>query len=169
MRLRHHNDAVRLNIEAEHRMAPVAALGIHQNGFAQEPSDRRQKTAEHLEPLLPLELPQIDIEVDLIRRVEPEDRQDIHRRPNPQFRALGASRAGKHARRRGQRQHCRAFGVLERPFLSNDEIEDRLPVFQRGARYADVRHRPHHLGIEEPPDVIPQQIRHHAILPSPQS
>ncbi|GLV87900.1 hypothetical protein Slala03_75890 [Streptomyces lavendulae subsp. lavendulae] len=143
----------------------IVALRIHQDRLAQASPDLPQEAAEHIKSLLTLQLPQINIEVDDLVFKETEDRQHLGSRPDPQVRALGIRRTGEHGFRPGHRQHCLAFGVLALPAPRLDEIEDRLPVLDRGIGDAQVRQRPHQVRVEEAPHVIPQKISHTAMLP----
>lgn len=146
-------------------MVGSAALAIHHHRLAQPPPDHSEEAAEHVELLLALEFPQINIEVDLLNRIETKDRQYIGSRPDPQLRALRVSRARQHCFRARHRKHRLAFGVLAHPVAHPDEIEDRLPVLHRGFGDNHVRQRPHQVRVEEAPHVIPQKISHTAILP----
>lgn len=129
---------VNLHIEPEHRM-PVVALRVHEHRLAQPLPDGPQKSAEHIESLLPLELPQIDVKVDLLRRKEAEDRAHIGCRPDLQFCTLGISRTGQHCLCPRHRHHDITLGILAPPPARVDEVKDRLPVLHRGVRHAYVR------------------------------
>lgn len=50
------NDSISLDVEAEHRVAAVS-LRFHQHLFAQPPPDLPKEAAEHIKPLLALQLP----------------------------------------------------------------------------------------------------------------
>lgn len=163
-RLSQEDDPVGLDIEAEHRTF-VAALGIHEDRLAQASSDLPEEPAEHIESFLALQFSQVNVEIDDFDVKETEDRQHLGGRPDPQVRALSVRRTGQHALRPGHRQHRFAFGVLALPTLRFDEIEDRLPVLNRGIGDTQVRQRSHQVWVEEAPHVIPQQISHTAMLP----
>ena len=135
------NDSIGLDVEAEHRM-PIVTLRVHQHRLTQPPPDLPEEAAEHIKSLLALQLPQVNVEVDFILGMEPEDRQYIGSRPDPQIRALGLRRAGQHVLRPGHRKHRLAFGVVVLPALLRDKIENRLPVLHRGVRDTHVRQRP---------------------------
>lgn len=81
---REEDDSISLDIEAQHRMA-TGALRIHQYEFARSPPDLPQEAAEHIESLLPLQLPNVDIEIDFIAGMESEDRQNIGSRQTRRF------------------------------------------------------------------------------------
>jgi hypothetical protein len=72
------NDSIGLNLETEHRTATIA-FRVHQHRLAQPPPDLPKEAAEHIDSILALQLPQVDVEVDFIVGTESEDRQ--HGRP----------------------------------------------------------------------------------------
>jgi hypothetical protein len=72
------NDSVGLNIETEHRTATIA-FRVHLHRLAQPPPDLPKEAAEHIDSILALQLPQVDVEVDFIVGTESEERQ--HGRP----------------------------------------------------------------------------------------
>ncbi|MDH6523324.1 hypothetical protein M2163_000171 [Streptomyces sp. SAI-135] len=164
LRVCEENDSIGLHIEADHRMA-IVALRIHQHRLAQPPADLPEEPAEHIQSLLTLQLPQVDVEVDFIGSTETEDRQYFGRRPDPQVRTLGIRRTGQHGLRPGHRKHFSSLGVLTLPALLRDQIEDRLPVLHRSIRDTHVGQRPHQVRVEEALHVIPQEISHAAMLP----
>lgn len=166
LRLREKNDSISLDIKAEHWMA-IVTLRIHQHRLTQPPPYLPKEATEHIKSLLTLQLPQVDVEVDLIVSMEAKDRQHIGNRPDSQVRALGIRRAGQHGLRSGHRKHHLAFGVLARPPSLRDKIEDCLPVLHRRIWDTHVRQRPHQVRVEEAAHVIPQQISHTAMLPVP--
>lgn len=120
----------------------IVALRIHQHRLAQPPPDLSKEAAEHIKSLLPLQLPQVDIEVDFIGGMETEDRQDIGSRPDPQARALRVSRTRQNDLRPRHRKHRLAFGVLALPAPLRHKIKDRLPVLHRGTRDTHIRQCP---------------------------
>lgn len=164
LRVCEEDDPIGLNVEAEHRMA-VLALRVHQHRLAQPTPDLPKEAAEHIKPVLALQLPQVDVEVDFVVGMEAEDRQHIVRRPDPQVRALGIRRTGQHGLRTGHRKHRLPLRVLALPALLRDKVEDRLPILHRGIRDTHVRQRPHQVQVEEALHVIPQQVAHPAMLP----
>ncbi|CAM5484367.1 hypothetical protein GCM10010343_12210 [Streptomyces avidinii] len=142
------------------------ALRIHQHRLALPPPDLPKEAAEHVESLLALQLPQVDVEVNFVVGTETKDRQHVDGRPNPQVRAVGIHRAGQHVLRPGHRKHrLAAFGVPALPVPLRDKIEDRLPVLRRGIWDRYVWQQPHRVRVEEALHVIPQQISHPAVLP----
>jgi hypothetical protein len=64
-RLRKEDNLISFDIESEHRMT-IGALQVHQHRFAQPPPDLPQEAAELIKSLLPLQLPQINVEIDLL-------------------------------------------------------------------------------------------------------
>lgn len=164
-RLRQHHYPIALDVEPEYGMAAVAALGIHQHRFPQPPSDGREEPAEQVESRLPLEFPQVDIKVDLVRRMEAEDHQHIGSRPDPHLRALSVGRTGQRCLRPRHRKYRLSFGVLVLPSAHVNKVEDSLPVLDRGPRNEHVRQHAHQIRVEEPSGVIPQQVSHSPILP----
>lgn len=119
----------------------VVAFRVHQHGLAQPPPDLPKEAAEHIKSILALQLPQVDVEVDLIVGMETEDRQHVGSRPDPQVRALGI--------RPGHRKHRPSLGVLALPALLRDKIEERLPVLHRGIRDTRVRQRSDQVQVKE--------------------
>lgn len=93
-RLCEEHDSISLDIEAQHRMA-ITALRIHQHRLTQPPSDLLKEAAEHIKSLLPLQLPDIDIEIDFIISMETEDRQATSSGPDPQVPANRLSGADR--------------------------------------------------------------------------
>ncbi|MER5740106.1 hypothetical protein ABT117_31180 [Streptomyces sp. NPDC002262] len=61
-------------LEAEDGIGLAPALWRHYHRFAELASDLCQEAAECINTGLPLEFPQIDVEVDLISRHHSEDR-----------------------------------------------------------------------------------------------
>jgi hypothetical protein len=66
----------------------LITLGCHQGRLAQPAADRGKERAEEVQPLLALQFPQINVEVDRIGRVWAEDRQYRRVRPHPQIHRL---------------------------------------------------------------------------------
>ncbi len=51
---------------AEHGMSVVAAFGVHQYRLGQPPTNGGKELAEQVKSVLPLQFPQVDIEVDRV-------------------------------------------------------------------------------------------------------
>src|SRR5688572_18584373 len=70
--------------------AGIAAFGVHQDG-ARRAADRQER-AELVQIVLALDLTQVDIEANLLRPVEPKDRQQARCWPHTQARGFGVRR-----------------------------------------------------------------------------
>lgn len=64
-------------------------LRRHQHRLAQPSPERHEEPTQKVQLFLPLQLPQIDIEVDRVLRQDSEDRQHIRSGPDAQVRAVG--------------------------------------------------------------------------------
>lgn len=149
-------------------LVPVA-LGRQHHRLAQSVPDRTKKSAQHVQPPLPPQLPQVHVETDLLSRLQPKDRQHIRRRPDPQIRALGISRPRQHLPSTRQRHDNTALGVFTRPATRNDQIDDSLPILDPSPCHPHIRKIPLQLRVEEALHVVPQQLRHQAMLTSPRT
>jgi hypothetical protein len=86
-RIRKEDNSICFDIESEHRMT-MGTLRMHQHRLTQPPPDLPQEAAEQFKSLLPLQLAQINVEIDFLVCVEAEDRQHISSQPDTQARAL---------------------------------------------------------------------------------
>ncbi|GGQ28497.1 hypothetical protein GCM10010266_59810 [Streptomyces griseomycini] len=131
-------DARRPGRSPGNRTHPLARTRQHETRTAgvPQPLGLPKESAEHVKSILALQLPQADVEFDLIVGMETEDRQHTGSRPDPRDRALGIRRGGT-ARP--------PSGAPEAPSVSpseywrfqpplHDRIEDRPPVLHRGIR-----------------------------------
>lgn len=80
-----------------------ATLRCHHHWLDQLPPEHTQELAQQIQPILPLQLPKIDIEIDLLDLVHPEDCQHPLGRPHTQLHRLVA-RAAQHVGSTGRQQ-----------------------------------------------------------------
>jgi hypothetical protein len=78
------------------------SLRGHQYGLPEMPSDRAEKIHQDVQPFLPLQFSEIDVEVDGLGLIHAEDHQHAGDRPNSQLGHAAGLGSRRHASSRGE-------------------------------------------------------------------
>lgn len=114
----------------------MGTFRMSQHRLAQPLPDLPQEAAPHIKSLLPLQLAQVNVEIDLPVWVK---RKITSAQPDTQVRALSVHRSRQRSLRPRQGKHPLSFGVLALPASLHGEAQRVLLFVPQGIRDTHVR------------------------------